>query len=240
MRKQIFDFLEGNNEKKVSTNIYDTFMMFTILISLVPLMIKEETTLLIMVDRITLVIFIVDYILRLITADFKYNKGFKSFVMYPFGAMAIIDLISILPSFLAFNPAFKVFKVFRLIRTLKVFRVFKIIRYSKNIRRIVNVIRKQKVSLGIVGIMAIGFIFTTALIMFNIEPDTFDDFFAALYWATISLTTVGYGDVYATSQAGRIMTMLSALMGIAIVALPSGIITAGYMEELEAEKEEKK
>ena len=66
--------------------------------------------------------------------------------------------------------------------------------------------------------------------MFNIEPDTFSTFFDALYWATVSLTTVGYGDIYAVSYAGKIITMLSALMGIAIVALPAGIITAGYME----------
>ena len=74
--------------------------------------------------------------------------------------------------------------------------------------------------------------FISALIVFNIEPDTFSTFFDALYWATVSLTTVGYGDIYAVSYAGKIITMLSALMGIAIVALPAGIITAGYMDEL--------
>ena len=64
----------------------------------------------------------------------------------------------------------------------------------------------------------------TALVMFNIEPDTFNSFFDAIYWATVSLTTVGYGDIYATSGIGKILTMISSLFGIAIVALPAGII----------------
>lgn len=66
-----------------------------------------------------------------------------------------------------------------------------------------------------VGVLAIGYIFVSALIVFNIEPDTFSTFFDAIYWATVSLTTVGYGDIYAVSFAGKIITMLSALMGIA-------------------------
>lgn len=82
------------------------------------------------------------------------------------------------------------------------------------------------------AILAIGYILITALIMFNIEPDTFKDFFDAIYWATVSLTTVGYGDIYAVSDVGKVITMISPLFGIAIVALPAGIITAGYMEEI--------
>lgn len=72
----------------------------------------------------------------------------------------------------------------------------------------------------------------SALIMFNVEPDTFGNFFDAIYWATVSLTTVGYGDIYATSTLGKIITMISSIFGIAIVALPAGIITAGYMDEI--------
>ncbi len=64
------------------------------------------------------------------------------------------------------------------------------------------------------------------------EPDSFDDFFDAVYWATDSLTTVGYGDIYPVSDAGRVITMLSSVFGIAVVALPSGIITAGYMDKI--------
>ena len=70
---------------------------------------------------------------------------------------------------------------------------------------------------------------------FNVEPDTFDNFFSAIYWATVSLTTMGYGDIYPVSTIGRVVTMLSSFVGIAIVALPAGIITAGYMDEIKKE-----
>ena len=72
----------------------------------------------------------------------------------------------------------------------------------------------------------------SALIMFNVESATFPSFFDAVYWATVSLTTVGYGDIYAVSTIGKVITMLSSVFGIAIVALPAGIVTAGYMEEI--------
>ena len=79
-------------------------------------------------------------------------------------------------------------------------------------------------------LIAIGYIFLTALIVFNVEPDTFDSFFDAIYWACVSLTTVGYGDLYPISTLGRAIAMLSSLVGIAIIALPAGIITGGYID----------
>jgi voltage-gated potassium channel len=82
-------------------------------------------------------------------------------------------------------------------------------------------------------VLAGGYILVSALIIFNIEPESFGSFFDAVYWATVSLTTVGYGDIYPVSLMGRIITMFSSVFGIAIVALPAGIITAGYMGELE-------
>lgn len=69
-----------------------------------------------------------------------------------------------------------------------------------------------------------------------VEPDSFDTFFDAVYWATVSLATMGYGDIYPVSTVGRIVTMASAIFGIAIIALPAGIITAGFVEQLK-EKE---
>ena len=81
--------------------------------------------------------------------------------------------------------------------------------------------------------LALGYIFVCALIIFNVEPDSFNTFFDAI---TISLTTVGYGDIYPITTLGRIITMVSSFMGIAIVALPASIITAGYMKEIESDK----
>lgn len=120
----------------------------------------------------------------------------------------------------------------RIFRTMRVFRVFKAARYSKSMEIIGNVIKNSSSALAAVGTLAALYVLVSALIVFNIEPDTFDDFFQAVYWATVSLTTVGYGDIYPVTSVGKFVAMISSVFGIAIVALPAGIITAGYMEEL--------
>ena len=80
--------------------------------------------------------------------------------------------------------------------------------------------------------MAVAYVVISALVIYNVEPESFENFFDAIYWATISLTTVGYGDIYPVTTVGRIVTMISSVFGIAIIALPSGVITAGYLEEV--------
>ena len=80
------------------------------------------------------------------------------------------------------------------------------------------------------------YIVISALVIFNVEPESFNNFFDAIYWATVSLTTVGYGDIYPVTTLGRVITMISSVFGIARVALPAGIITAGYMTEIEKNK----
>ena len=213
-------------------------MIFVILLSIIPLAFKDETELFIIIDKVTVVIFIIDYILRLVTADYKLKRGNLSYLRYIFTPMAIVDLLSILPSILLLNKSLKLLKVLRLARSLKVLKVFKSFRYSKSIAIIIRVFKREKEALFVVGGLAIGYILITALILFNVEPDTFRNFFNAVYWATISLTTVGYGDIFAISTIGKTITMISSFMGIAIVALPAGIITAGYMEEVSGNNSE--
>ena len=237
MRKRTYEIIEVAEGEDKSSQIYDILMIISIVLSIVPLAFKESNVCFLAIDKITVCIFIIDYLLRIITADKKLNEGMVSFLKYPFTPMAVIDLISILPSVMYINSSLKLLRLFRLFRALRVFRVFKAFRYSKNIQIIINVFKKQRDALTIVGVLAIGYIFTTALVIFNVEPETFDSFFDALYWATVSLTTMGYGDIYAVTNIGQLITMISAVFGIAIVALPAGIITAGYMEEINNKKE---
>lgn len=238
MRKRIYQIIEIAEENDLISRIYDISMMLIIFASLIPLAFKEQPLAFLWLDRITVTIFIVDYILRFATADLKLKgKGIRAFVIYPFTPMAIIDLLSILPSITILNSGFRLLKIFRLMRTFRVFRVFKAVRYSKNIILILRVLKRQKDSLLVVLWLAIAYVLVSALIIFNVEPQTFDSFFDAIYWATVSLTTVGYGDIYPVSMAGQVITMLSAVLGIAIVALPASIITAGYMEEINLKKE---
>jgi voltage-gated potassium channel len=159
--------------------------------------------------------------------------------------MAIIDLLSILPIFNIANPAFRVTRVYRLMRILRIFRV---IRYFEPLKIIFSVIRRQRRILWTVLVLSVFYIFITALIMFNAEEDInpetgkylFENFFDAFYWAACTLTTVGYGDLYPISHVGRVISIISSMVGIAIIALPSGIITAGYMDELNRRNEKKK
>lgn len=233
MRERLYKTVEESIEESRASKIYAIFMMIVIFTSLTPLAFKEEYKVLNIIDKIAVIIFIVDYLIRWITADMKLNKGKVSFVIYPFTAMAIIDLLSILPSITVLNAGFKTLRLCRMVRTFRVFRIFKTVRYSRNMQIIINVMKKSKGSLIAVGSLAICYIFIAALVIFNVEPDSFDTLFDAIYWATVSLTTVGYGDIYPVTNAGRIITMLSSFVGIAIVALPAGIITAGYMSEIE-------
>lgn len=234
MRKRIYEIIAVSDGNDILSSIYDYLMMIAIVASLVPLAFKTEYLAFQVIDKICAAIFIIDYILRLATADYKYNeRSLISFLKYPFSFMAIIDLVSVLPSVTAINGGFKVLRVMRMFRALRVLRVFKAARYSKSIQIITRVFHNSKAPLAAVGTLAIGYVLISALVIINVEPDSFNNFFDAVYWATVSLTTMGYGDIYPVTTIGRFVTMLSSVFGIAIVALPSGIITAGYMTEIE-------
>lgn len=229
MRKKIFEIIEPHSERKFSRE-YDIFMIIVISLSLVPLLFKTPNRVLNIIEGVTVIIFIIDYLLRWITADYKYGEtGIKPFLKYPFSFMAIIDLLSILPSITLLNRGYKILRVLRLLKALKAFRV---VRYSKNIDLVIRVLKREKDALLVVLGIAIAYIFISALIIFQAEPNTFNNFYEAIYWATVSLTTIGYGDIVATTIIGKAVTMVSSLIGIAVVALPAGIITAGYLEEL--------
>ena len=239
MRKRIFDIIETAHAGDRASAVYDSSMMLLIVASLVPLAFKQTNPVFDAINVITAGCFTADYILRLITADLKMKRGAISFMLYPFTPMAIIDLVAILPVFTAIFSGLRLVKLLRLFRTFRVFRSFKMFRYAKSVQIIIDVIRKQKAPLLAVCSLAIGYVLISALIIFNVEADTFESFFDAVYWATVSLTTMGYGDIYPVTTAGRIVTMVSSFVGIAIVALPAGIITAGYMDRLKEEKGEK-
>ncbi|MBQ7212847.1 MAG: ion transporter [Muribaculaceae bacterium] len=239
-REQIYSIIEPkyNNQDSLIARVYDWVMLIAIIISIIPLMFREQRLIFVVFDFVSCGIFILDYLLRWVTADMRFKKrGKLAFLIYPITPMAIIDILSILPTF---NFVRDAFKIGRVIRLLKIVRVVKIIRYFEPLKVVVAVINKQRVLLGTVLALAIFYVFVTALIMFNAEeqinPETgkylFPTFFDAFYWAACTVTTVGYGDLYPISTTGRVISIISAVIGIAIIALPSGIITAGYINEI--------
>lgn len=237
MRKKIYDIVHVY-DANIFSKIYKYFMLFIIALSLVPLVFKETNAVFIVIDMVCLIVYIIDFILRFITADYKFKKfHWSSFVRYPFRLISIIDLLAIL-AFLSF--VFSWLRAFKIIEALKVLRVVRVFRYSKSMLIIAEIIRKTKNALLAVAALAIGYIITSAIIMFNVEPDIFTNFIDAVYWATVTLTTVGFGDITPVTSIGRFIVVLSSFVGIGIVALPSGILTAGYMDTVkEIEFEEK-
>lgn len=236
MKKKIYQIIEPA-EDNVLSKIYDIIMMLAIVVSLIPLAFKTTNSLFNVIEYVTVSIFIIDYALRLFTADLKLHKSALSYLIYPVTPMAIIDLLSILPSITMLNSGFKLLKLFRLMRALKVFRTLKFLRYSKSFEIILIVFKKQKRVLSAVATMAVAYVLVSALVIYNVEPESFGNFFDAIYWATVSLTTVGYGDIYPVTTIGRLVTMVSSVLGIAIIALPSGVITAGYLSEVNKKNE---
>ena len=209
-RKKVFLFIEPSKYTGYVTP-YNVFMGVIIFISVLPIMVKHDSSWLIWIDLVSTVIFVIDYILRWLTADIKFKEpGAKSFLRYPLQRMAVIDLISIIPGFFYIN-GFHLHRIFRVLRT---FRFLRIIRYSKSTSLIIRALKKQKNSLYAVVIMAVEYVFVCALIIFNVEPQTFHTFFDAVYWSTVSLTTVGYGDIYPVSTAGQLMAMLPFGTGV--------------------------
>lgn len=235
-RRKIFDIVNVSNEDDKISNIYNKVMLVAIIASIVPMAFKQQDrTALLIVDQMTVLLFIIDYALRWITADYnKPQQGKAAFALYPVQPWAIIDLLAILPSL---TPLSSGFRLLKLLRAFRAFRVVKFLRYSKSVRIITAVLRDQRRPLLTVLGLSVGYTLVSALFMFNAEPDSFDTFFDAIYWATTALTTVGYGDIYPVTDAGRIVSMLSSFVGIAIVALPSGILTAGYMDAVKQDAE---
>ena len=239
--EKINSIIEPNKESGIS-QVYDCIMLIAIVIGVLPLMFRTQYKLFWYFDIISCICFVVDYVLRWITCGLRSNKkNWLAYVIYPFTPMAIIDILSILPTINLLSPTFKVARVSRL---LKILRVVKVVRYFESLEIILSVIRKQRKILYTVLSLALFYTFITAMIMFNAEEDInpetgkylFDDFFDAFYWAACTLTTVGYGDLYPISDTGRVISIISSFVGIAIIALPSGVITAGYLDELRERK----
>lgn len=232
MRRRMYEIIEVGRQDDDISRLYDMFMIVVIVISIVPLCTHIDNGYMQWVNRITTGIFVLDYLMRLFTADFKLENSPRPFIRYPFTGLAIVDLISILPSITALVSEFRLFRMVRLIWTLRTLRIFLLFRYSRNVQLVARVIRRERDSLLAVCTVAVAYVFLAAVVIFNAEPETFPTMFDAIYWSITTLTTVGYGDLYPVSRVGKVITMLSSVLGVAVLAMPTGIITSGFLVEL--------
>lgn len=197
------------------------------------------------IEIFSVILFTLEYILRVYTSDLLYPAltPCKARIKYIFSFMALIDLLAILPFYLPF--IFKIdLRVLRMLRIVRLLRVFKVNRYTTALSQIAAVFRQKKQQLLSSIFVCALLMIIAAVLMYSIEneaqPDAFPNAFAALWWAIATFTTVGYGDIYPITMLGKILSAIIAILGIGLVAVPTGIISAGFMEQMEAEKTDKK
>lgn len=182
-------------------------------------------------------VFSVEYILRVWSSasQEKFSKPFWGRIKFMLKPMALVDLIAILPFFLTFL-SFDL-RFIRTIRLFRLFRVFKFVRYSNSLRLFGNVIKHKKEELIVTAtIMFVLVILTSSFIYLaehDAQPDKFTDIPTSMWWAIVTLTTVGYGDVFPVTPLGKVFAAVIAILGIGMFALPTGILGASFVEEIE-------
>lgn len=194
------------------------------------------------VEFFSVIIFTAEYILRVWTSDMLHSSlsPVKSRIKYIFSFMAIIDLLAIMPFYLPMLISIDL-RALRTLRLVRLLRLLKINRYTKALSTIAEVFRR-KASQLVSSLIVVGLLMlVAALLMYNIEheaqPEAFSNVFQALWWSVATLTTVGYGDIYPVTALGKVLSTIIALLGIGLVAVPTGIITAGFSEVIEKDED---
>ena len=186
-------------------------------------------------EYISITVFAVEYILRLWTAPSK--------LRYIFSFMGMVDLLTILPFFMPFIANIDS-RIFRILRIFRIVRVLKLFRYNKALDLITRVFREHKEKLFItIFFMGIMLLLASSFMYFienRAQPDKFPSIPATLWWAVATITTVGYGDVYPLTNIGKILGAVIAVMGVGLIALPTGIISMGLIKAVETKVPKRK
>lgn len=198
-------------------------------------------------DLVSVIIFTIEYILRVWSSnhDEKYGHFIKGRIKYMLTPGALIDLVAILPFYLGALIGFDL-RVLRILRLMRFFRLFRLTSYMKSAQIIKDVFRKRKNELVLSFILIMFLIVLSSCAVYFAEHDDpvnkekFNSIPATIWWAIVTLTTTGYGDMHPVTTLGKIMASVIMLTGVAIFALPAGIITIGFLEEFRKNKKAEK
>ena len=246
MKKRIFDIINKAETGDRASRVFDLGIMALIVLSVISIILQsfediaeKYDTLFSIFEAVTVAVFTIEYILRIWTADLLFPDTKHPRLKYLISFMAIIDLLAILPFYLPFISAdLRFLRMIRLFRLFRLLRVFKFGRYFNALQMIVSVIRESASQLIISIVLCMFVMLFSAIVMYTVEnpvqPDQFPNVIASLWWAICTLTTVGYGDVYPVTAIGRFFAAVISLVGIGIIAIPTGIIAAGFSSAIAA------
>ena len=191
-------------------------------------------------ETVSVAVFTVEYVLRLwsCTADPAYRHPVWGRLRFATRPMAVVDLLAILPSYIP--NAWIDFRFLRVLRLLRLLRVLKLGRYSDAVAVLAATVRSKRAELGVMLLILAMLLVLSSGVMYYAEheaqPQHFSSMPAALWWSVITLTTIGYGDVYPVTPIGRVLGGLIAISGIGFVALPTAIMASGFADELKARR----
>lgn len=245
----IYNIIRDDDENEVAGNIFDGVIISLIIVNVIMVIVETFTLpalvqdIFYYIEIVSIVVFSIEYVARVYTSDLLYSdiSPMKARIKYIFSFMALIDLLAILPFYLPFVISIDL-RVLRMLRIIRLLRVFKVNRYTNALTSIGTVFKRKKSQLLSSVFVVMVLMVIASVLMYNIEneaqPEAFSNAFSALWWAVATFTTVGYGDIYPITAMGKILSAIIAFLGIALVAVPTGIISAGFMEQISDEKNE--
>ena len=242
-RKRLYSIVETGNVGDIWSRGYDIFLVAAILINLAVCVAYtfDEMELkygpeLLAVEFVTVSFFAVDYVLRLWTAKYQYpdQREGRALWKYVSSITGIIDLASFLPYFLpVFFPAGAV--AFRMFRVVRIFRLFRINAYYDSLSVITSVLASKRQQLMSSVFIILVLMLGASLCMYSLEheaqPEVFSNAFSGMWWAVSTLLTVGYGDIYPVTPMGQLFGICITFLGVGMVAIPTGIISAGFVDQ---------
>lgn len=243
MKQRLFDILEATVEDRVSRTV-GTLLFGLIILNVAAVLIgtvqqisTDYRRFLDWFEVFSVAVFSAEYLLRLYscTAAPQYSQPFLGRLRYAVTPLALVDLLAILPFYL---PMFHAdLRSLRILRVLRVLRLAKLARYSDALRLVGKVIRSRKEELAMTIMLLVVLLIIASTAVYYAEhesqPDQFSSIPAAMWWGIATLSTVGYGDMYPVTPTGRVFGAVVAVLGIGMFALPTGILGAGFLEEIQ-------
>lgn len=251
MRRRIFDTLDSRHSRSRATHAVQCSIIVLILLNVVVAVIdtvegihSQFTHFFGAFEALSVIVFSVEYLLRLWTCveDKRYDDhpvtGRLKFMLSP---MALIDLVAIMPFYfpIVFHHTDLLF--LRTVRLFRLFRILKLERYSESLHMFAGVLKRRKEELLVAALGVVVLVVLSSGLLYltehDAQPKQFSSVPQAMWWSVCTLTTIGYGDVTPITPAGKFLASLISFIGIAMVAVPTAILSAGFIEEIQHRKE---